>query len=359
MKDYEELRLILDTHISRAPASPYLSEILEILFPKGDIDVALGLSFRAKNVVEISADLDLPVEEVTSRLEAMVNRAVIHRREKNGEMLFSLLPVIPGLFEFPYMKNDGSLDLDHLGELWEKYHHDAMSVAFSGNPTPAMRVFPVEASLKENSQVIVYEEARKIIEKADFIAVTRCACRASLNRCDGPLEVCLTFGGIARFLTGLNSARKINHDEAIEILKKSDEAGLVHNVENHQDRPGIICNCCSCCCTILRGKTELHHPHAFAPSSYSARIDEDACTGCLVCADERCPVGAISTDGTVQVDEAECIGCGLCVSACPAEAISMVTRKDAPVPPENVMEMGKQIMIEKGILEKFIGKGRK
>lgn len=189
--------------------------------------------------------------------------------------------------------------------------------------------------------------------------MSRCACRASLQRCDGPLEVCLTFGGVARFLTEVESARQIDHTEALEILKQSDEAGLVHNVENHRDRPGIICNCCPCCCTILRGRTELNHPHAFAPSSYAARIDEETCIGCLACAEERCPVGAISKEEPVTVNSDECIGCGLCVTACPADAIEMVERENPAMPLENGAEMGKQIMIEKGILKDFLEKGRK
>jgi len=31
-----------------------------------------------------------------------------------------------------------------------------------------------------------------------------------------------------------------------------------------------------------------------------------------------------------------CIGCGLCVSSCPTEAIRLVTRPDAPIPPRRM-----------------------
>ena len=84
----------------------------------------------------------------------------------------------------------------------------------------------------------------------------------------------------------------------MDALRRSDEAGLVHTSNNSQDRANVICNCCPCCCTVLRGRTELNHPHAFEPSRFEAKVDDAACTGCGVCAEERCPVKAIEMKTT-------------------------------------------------------------
>ena len=55
----------------------------------------------------------------------------------------------------------------------------------------------------------------------------------------------------------------------------------------------------------------------------AAVIDEDLCTGCLIC-NTLCPYKAILFDaeaGVSRVNQALCRGCGTCVAACPAGAI--------------------------------------
>jgi ferredoxin len=150
-------------------------------------------------------------------------------------------------------------------------------------------------------------------------------------------------------------ARTINAQEALEVLNKAEEAGLVHCVNNSQDKFGVVCNCCSCCCTLLRGITELANPNAVATSSYIVNFSADECTGCFLCSDNRCPVNAISEqDDIVAVDELRCIGCGLCVSVCPFEALSMKKRETALSTPATYQDIGIKVLTEKGKLAEFI-----
>jgi Na+-translocating ferredoxin:NAD+ oxidoreductase subunit B len=285
----------------------------------------------------------------------MAAKAIIHFHEKDGKKKYGLVPTIPGLFEFPFMKGGGTPMHDRLGKLWEKYHHEALGNAFAGNPTPLMRVVPVEQSLSPKNRVHPYEEVKNFILNADFIALTNCACRVSVGGCDRPKDVCLIFDGAGRFLAAGGNAREISREEGLEVLKRAEEAGLVHTSNNSSDRAGLICNCCPCCCTVLRGKTQLKHPHAFEPSRFEARVDAGSCTGCAICAEERCPVKAITMeDGIATVEADLCIGCGLCASACPAQAIELVDRKVAPAVPASIQEMGVTVAKEKGTLQEFI-----
>jgi Fe-S-cluster-containing hydrogenase component 2 len=58
---------------------------------------------------------------------------------------------------------------------------------------------------------------------------------------------------------------------------------------------------------------------------------------------------AIKFDADIyQVDMARCIGCGLCLSTCPAGAVSLVKKAEVAPVPENVMEMRLTIVKERG-----------
>jgi ferredoxin len=94
---------------------------------------------------------------------------------------------------------------------------------------------------------------------------------------------------------------------------------------------GYVCNCCGCCCGILRGITDWGIENSVAHANYYAVIDPDLCLACGTCV-ERCQVGAISeADGWSVVDRRRCIGCGLCVTACPNQAATLARKPDSEV----------------------------
>ena len=88
-------------------------------------------------------------------------------------------------------------------------------------------------------------------------------------------------------------------------------------------------------------------------SQYCAVIDPDECSLCGVCADERCQVNAIaeSEDASYEVIREKCIGCGLCISACPTDAITMVRKPEAEAvaPPLDETEWFKERGNRRGV----------
>jgi len=355
MNVYEELRRILDTHPSGAPKSDAFDEILKTLYTPAEAALAVRMSFRPKTAEAVAEAAGLSADTVRDMLEEMCTRGVIFSRDKKGGCSYGLLPTIPGLFEFPFMRGETGPMQEKLGMLWEEYHQEALGEAFSGNPSPAMRVIPVEQALTPEMHVHPYEEVARLIEETDYRALTNCACRVSLKKCDAPLEVCLSFGDMGRFLVERGFSREISKEEAMRVLDLCEEAGLVHTSNNSADKANLICNCCPCCCSILRGRTELGNPHAFATSAYEARIDAAGCTGCGICADDRCPMEAIEITGDVAALTPErCIGCGLCVSACPVDAIDLVKRERPPEIFATAQEMTMKMAEEKGKLGAFL-----
>ncbi|HPL63237.1 MAG TPA: 4Fe-4S binding protein [Syntrophales bacterium] len=352
---YEKFREILDVHPSGAPKSKAFDEILRTLFAPEDLSLLVHMNFSPKPLGAIAAAAGVPAGKAGKRLEALADRALVFARKKGEESMFGLLPTIPGLFEFPFMKGSLTPELARLGKLWDEYHRDGLCESFAGNPTPVARVVPVEKSLDVLLRVHPYEEVKNLIEEADFAAAGECACRVSMRKCSKPTDTCLFFDAPARFLVERGYARKVSLEEARAILDRSEKAGLVHTSTNSADKAGFICNCCPCCCVILKGRTELNIPHPFTPSGFQAKIDADACTGCGICSDERCPMGAIAVDGdTAVLTEEKCIGCGLCVTGCPVEAVSLVRREAPPEVPSTNREMLEKVLTEKGKAGKFM-----
>lgn len=355
MNTYEQLRELLDSHPATAPKGKPIDEILRLLFTPGEAATAVKMSFKPKSAASLAQATGVPENETERRLESMADKGIIFSKNKDGKKLYGLVPLIPGVFEFPFMKGGGSPLHARLAKLWEEYHHESLGASFAGNPTPMMRVVAVEKAVVPEDRIHPYEEVRHLIENSNYVALTNCACRVSVAKCDKPKEVCLIFDGVGEFLVERGFARHISKEEGVAVLDQAEEAGLVHTSNNSADKASVICNCCPCCCTILRGRTQLNHPHAFETSRFAAIVASDDCAACGLCAEERCPMQAIEIgEDAAFVHEEKCIGCGLCVSTCPTGAMSLTERKQIPAVPATTQDMGVQVLQEKGRLEAFM-----
>lgn len=356
MDQYEQLQELLHKHPTGAPKSSAFTEILKTLFTPEEVTVALGMGFAPRAIQRIAETAGVPENEVALRCESMANKGIIFSREKNGEIGYALLPTIPGIFEFPFMKGGGTPMHKRLGKLWEKYHHEALGNEFAGSATPLTRVIPVQKAIDTTIEIFTYEELSKMMDHVKIFALAQCACRVSVGACHKPKDVCLLFDTTAEFLIQRGFAQRITKEQALEALQKAEEAGLVHTTNNSQDRLNFVCNCCPCCCTILRGMVQLHNPNAFAKSRWRAEVDANECTGCGICEQERCPVGAAKVvEFTAQINWERCIGCGLCVTTCPNQAMKMTLRMTpVPKPPATIQEIGITVASEKGRIEEFM-----
>jgi len=356
MDDYERLRQILHKHPTGAPPSKAFQEILRTLFTAHEAHVALGMGFAPRTADRIAVLAGVAEDEARTACESMADKGIVYARRKDGQMGYALLPTIPGIFEFPFMRGGGTPMHKRLAKLWEEYHREGMGNEFAGSQTPFARIVPVEQTVRSDVEVLPYEELSKLLDGVRTFALAQCACRVSLAACDKPRDVCLVFDRTAEFLIERGLADKISRAQADEVVRRCEEVGLVHTTSNTQTGITFVCNCCPCCCGILRGLTQLENPNAFARSRWRAEADPELCIGCGTCEEERCPVAAVRVvEGLATVDAERCIGCGLCASACEQQAMRMLPRpQPGPEPPETVLDAGMRIAVEKGRLDEFL-----
>ncbi len=187
---------------------------------------------------------------------------------------------------------------------------------------------PVNLIIKGKQRILDLSEMQKILSEAKTISLSNCACREKVHGCDAPLDVCFNLNHVAEDFVEKGWARKVNLEEALDALKRSHEAGLVHVTFTHEgkEKPDTICSCCSCCCHSLAGLIRFGMPDAVVASKYVATLNPETCVNCGKCV-SRCQFKARWMENDrVQFDRARCFGCGVCVSTCPSGAISLVTR---------------------------------
>ncbi|MHA1938386.1 MAG: ATP-binding protein [Candidatus Thorarchaeota archaeon] len=189
---------------------------------------------------------------------------------------------------------------------------------------------PVNIEIEAEHRVYDMSEIREILEKSQRLAVQSCGCKTKNNNCDAPRDVCLSINYYADEVLekGLYDSKEIDLEDALNVLTRSHEAGLVHMAYTMKgkDQPFLICSCCPCCCHTLGSLVRNGIYTEILTSRYIAKDDIDRCTNCGDCLD-RCVFQARWKDKEKLVyDSSKCFGCGLCISTCQSGAISLITR---------------------------------
>ncbi len=329
-----------------------LYALLEALFDEDEARLALNLSPLGPEAPEkLAARLDEDPEEVAETLNQMADKGLIYCSRRGDVKWYKTIQLVPGIFELQFMKGEVTPRTKELAKLFDAYLHSARpeEKEETGSRTPDIpavhfaRVIPIEESITPQIEVFPYEEAKSYIDQASTITVSVCYCRHERRLlgqgCEYPDDVCLQFGSFADFVKERGFGREISKQEAHEIMKRSSEAGLIATSSNTQEKIDFICNCCNCCCGVLRSVTEMGMPAGSLSSNYLARVDEDTCTCCEDCLD-RCQVNALSmVDASAEVDVSRCVGCGVCVPSCDSDSISLMQRPDLKQPPKSFAEL--------------------
>lgn len=323
---YESLAAHLDSLPAGFPSTPTGVElrILRRLFTPEEAQLAQLLTRRPESAKKIAARTGRDAGELATKLEDMSHKGLIFRMSKGEEILYMAAQFMVGIWE--YHVND--LDPELVRDANEYFPYILEQTKDSA--TPQVRVIPVAGALTPDHAILSYDEALRIIDQQEKIAVAPCICRREHeilgDGCGKPIDTCLVFGVGAAYYEENGLGRKIDREEARLILARAEETGLVLSPANAQNATNICC-CCGCCCQILKYLKKLPRPAESIGTNFYAVIDVKRCVGCEICL-KRCQMDAIEmVDGSAVIKRERCIGCGLCVSACDAAAIRLMAKK--------------------------------
>jgi electron transport complex protein RnfB len=332
MDVYQELAHHLDDLPGGFPSTESGVElrILRRLFTPEEAELALHLTLLPEEPRVVARRAQLTTEEATRRLDEMASKGLVLEVEsKSGQMTYMASQYVVGIWEYQVNRLSPELVQDMEAYLPILINFDEWQ------KTPQLRTIPVAESIDAQLEVTSYEQAEELVRAATKIVVAPCICRRErslVNKgCDKPLESCLSFGMGADYYERKGLGRAIDQQEALAILQRANEVGLVLQPGNGKDA-SFMCCCCGCCCGVLRNVKRHPKPASIVSTPFVAVADPETCKGCGVCI-ERCQMGAVQLrDGKVTLDVDRCIGCGLCVSTCPTGSLKLA-RKPAPEQP--------------------------
>lgn len=324
-------------------AYPYKEDLIEILkenFSPAEAEVALLLPtgvapMQPVGVDEIVKNVDLLRDELVNVLESLTQRGLLFcGQTADGHIGYALHQVGFGFPQTFFWKGEDTPHARNMARAMAKYFNRKVTTEAYTSKTKPYRYIPVKQSLDQGIQAVVpHNSMEKIIEDAKLIAVAHCPCRVAYDLvgkgCEHPKDVCMKFNDLARYVIDRGLAKEITKAEARDIIKRSEEAGLVHFVDNAEGEILHNCNCCGCACWNVGNIRRRKIPRDTLMATYFLReTDEDACIGCGQCV-EICPVAALKLEDDIAVVDKEwCIGCGVCATVCPSGALKIVNRPD-------------------------------
>jgi Pyruvate/2-oxoacid:ferredoxin oxidoreductase delta subunit len=366
---YRDLGAALDGLNTRAPWNETLRAILKELYTAEEAELVARIPAGLTTFQRIREITGSEEGSLRRMLERLAVKGLVMDLEIGGELLYTVSPMIIGVFEYTMMRTDEELDLPRLARLFEEYllGSDRFFKANRGRVS-VMRTIPHVDSVAHDPHVEVldYEQAHAIVEQARGAAVGICSCRHKKlhlgeKGCGGPLEMCISFGRDVDYAVRRNLARPVSRSELHELLAHAKEMRLVLNADNVRQDVQFLCLCCKCCCTVLNGIRTFGYPHTLVTSRFIASCQETLCTGCGKCA-ASCPIDAMQMRsehgvrgaGKPRVDTTFCIGCGVCGLVCGQKAMRLIPRVQRVLLPENTVERVVLQALERGTLQNFL-----
>ena len=302
-----------------------MMEVLRLQFTPQEADIAIKVGFRPKKLDQIQGKTGIERSNLRRMLKTMAQKGTIYATPGSDDPEYSLMGLGgPGLIE---TGGWGNIRFAHSVALMKAMHRWQTDLAEKWFPSlgfTVSRVWTTPAALPPDARP--EENLAAIMKRAGKWGVSNCSCRLPHwiadpgHHCTQPLETCLFMGEMASWGSENGMCRLITYEEALDIVRRSNESGLVHT----HDPAEFLCNCCRDCC-IFFVSLRLTGAIPLQPSEFVAAVDEDTCSACGDCAD-RCPVKAVTIDEVASIDAGRCLGCGVCFPACPSRSVKLVRR---------------------------------
>lgn len=273
-------------------------------------DVALKMGVRKpKTLQQLVKITGMEEQKLETLLGEMAYVGLVEYNWENldgknpkGEKRYVLPRFVPGSAEFFNMRQsqiDGHPEVTAFFERMTFLPLEKITpMVPPGGAGIGMHVIPVEKAIETENQSIDLEHISYWLKKYNKFAASPCSCRMSRAKMgegcgDDYEDWCIAVGDMADYVVETDRGRYISYDEALEIFRKAEDNGFVHQITNIDGEEKIfaICNCNVNVCNALRTSQLFNTPN-MSRSAYVAKVEAENCVACGRCV-EYCPAGAV------------------------------------------------------------------
>ena len=272
-----------------------------------EAELALKLGVRKpKTLPEIVKLSGLEEKKCEALLEEMSRKGLLEYNWENTahEKQYVLPMYVPGCAEFFNMNAKILESNPEMGTFFEHMSRLPLEKITpfvpEGGAGIGMHVIPVEKAIEMENESVDLEHISYWLSKYEGkYAASPCSCRRSRlthneGCADDPEGWCIAIGDMADYVVETQKdGRYITKEEALDIFKKAEENGFVHQITNidGKDKIFAICNCNVNVCYALRTSQLFNTPN-MSRSAYVAKVEKQNCVACGKCV-EACPAGAV------------------------------------------------------------------
>jgi Pyruvate/2-oxoacid:ferredoxin oxidoreductase delta subunit len=342
------------------PESESFRKMLQALVTKEEAELLLECRTPV-TVPELAARLNTDEKAIADKMDNFVKRGLVFKGKTQFHFRMGLHYRFAG---HPAAGYEPPEEFYHWHKVWSQENPMREVKSWlerhrtSGHPL--LRVYPSRLAIKANPKIkkedlLWHEDIEQIFARSEIVFGSPCRCRHDGEYRETPTDDrghcsqaenepynCFQFRkDTAEFGLARGAKLKIySLEDAIAMSDESERAGLVHSgPTNSASLPGVLCNCCSdCCSSIVPGKASGRMRDIMSPSRFQPVFDQNTCTGCQTCL-QRCAFDAIeminvpgSKKMKARLIPENCMGCGVCVIGCKKTAITFELVR----PPEHI-----------------------
>lgn len=275
------------------------------------VEVALKMGVRKPKTTEQLMKLTKmerePLEKLLTEMAWLgiveYNWENLDGKNPNHEKRWILPLFVPGSAEFLNMRKSQIDEHPEAAAFFERMTFLPLEkitpMVPPGGSGIGMHVIPVEKAIESENEAIGLEKISYWLEKYEGkYAKSMCSCRASRQKLgegcgDDPENWCIAVGDMADYVVETQRGEYITKEEALDIFRRAEENGFVHQITNIDGEQKIfaICNCNVNICNALRTSQLFNTPN-MSRSAYVAKVESENCVACGRCV-EGCPAGAV------------------------------------------------------------------
>ena len=275
------------------------------------VEVALKMGVRKPKTTEQLMKLTKmerePLEKLLTEMAWLgiveYNWENLDGKNPNHEKRWILPLFVPGSAEFLNMRKSQIDQNPEVAAFFERMTFLPLEkitpMVPPGGSGIGMHVIPVEKAIESENEAIGLEKISYWLDKYEGkYAKSMCSCRASRQKLgegcgDDPENWCIAVGDMADYVVETQRGEYITKEEALDIFRRAEENGFVHQVTNIDGEQKIfaICNCNVNICNALRTSQLFNTPN-MSRSAYVAKVESENCVACGRCV-EGCPAGAV------------------------------------------------------------------